>query len=395
MAEEIINSFSLDQINFGKIILDYMSDPEMTDIEIWEDELWYTCRRDSLIGKGGRHKANFEERYSLEEISEFHECVSGIGRQLSILMKHPFNENAPFLDGETDYKGRALIRINVMDGSITSNGKLAIGIRIIPYQVSINRKMMIEEEYVSKEILDLFEACVYSKNVFCAIGPTGTGKTTLLKYLIRYIPDGVNRDTGNQDYGDAQAIITMEDTLEAWIKKIYPTKNVLALKTNNHIGYSEMIKYSLRQFPDWIIISECRAEEVITLLESISTGHAAMTSIHAESAQALPDRMVEMSKHTGQAAERIYLQAHRSIDIGAYIHMWYDKDGVHRKITEVCEYYVDNDGKAHQHLIANYNFETNEYEYEPIRSEKIRRRMIQTKTNIEKIRDIFWERKDV
>lgn len=378
----------LSELPFGKIILDYLKDDEVTDIQIWGGDLWYTAHKNTELVKGGRHKADLSS-YPKEDIDAFNDSIYKLGRQLAIKMKKSFNEGDPFIDGETDYQGKYLVRIDISDGSVDAYGVPAINIRKLPYNLVIDDTTMISDNYASKNILDLFEVIVKSGNTFCAIGPTGTGKTTLLKYLIRHIPDGTD-ENGNTDLGDAQAIITMEDTLEAWIKHIYPYKNVQAFKTNQYADYKKMIYHSLRMNPDWLIISEVRGEEVLELFEAISTGHKAMTSLHADSAQSLPDRMVEMSKLTGQGAERVYIQAHRSIDIGAYIHMWYDNDGVHRMISEVCEYYIDSDNKPHEHLIAYYDFEKGEYKYEKIKSPKIRRRIIQNRTSIRKIKEVFW-----
>ena len=60
-------------------------------------------------------------------------------------------------------------------------------------------------------------------------GITGSGKTELLKYIARYIRRN-------------EAIITIEDTFEAYLKRIYPEKEVLSLKSTETQTFSDLIR---------------------------------------------------------------------------------------------------------------------------------------------------------
>jgi len=48
----------------------------------------------------------------------------------------------------------------------------------------------------------------------------------------------------------------------------------------------DLLKASLRQRPDYIIVGEIRGAEAYTLFQAVSTGHLGMSTIHAESVEA-------------------------------------------------------------------------------------------------------------
>ncbi len=54
----------------------------------------------------------------------------------------------------------------------------------------------------------------------------------------------------------------------------------------------DLLKSSLRQRPDYIIVGEIRGEEAYTLFQSISVGHGGMCTIHAEDVSAVEKRLL-------------------------------------------------------------------------------------------------------
>ena len=68
---------------------------------------------------------------------------------------------------------------------------------------------------------------------------------------------------------------------------IHPESDCVALKVKEQFTYSDAIKASLRQKPDWILVSEIRSREVTYLLEAVSTGAHLLSTIHCASAQSL------------------------------------------------------------------------------------------------------------
>ncbi len=73
---------------------------------------------------------------------------------------------------------------------------------------------------------------------------------------------------------------------ENWIQSV--TRGV---GTTNEITMFDLLKASLRQRPDVLIVGEVRGEEAFTLLQSIATGHGGLGTIHADSVEAVINRL--------------------------------------------------------------------------------------------------------
>ena len=148
---------------------------------------------------------------------------------------------------------------------------------------------------------------------FLISGGTGTGKTTLLNALLGLCTP-------------QERLVLLEDTPELAPQH----EQVIALKTRaansegaGEIGLGELIVQALRMGPDRLVVGECRGAEVVHLLTAMNTGHrGAGTTLHANSAQAVPLRLCALGAlagldsrtvalHTATAFERIIHLEHR------------------------------------------------------------------------------------
>jgi flagellar protein FlaI len=62
-------------------------------------------------------------------------------------------------------------------------------------------------------------------------------------------------------------------------------------KRNGSITLFDLLKAAVRQRPDYIIVGEVRGEEAYTLFQAMATGHLGMCTIHAESVDAVINRL--------------------------------------------------------------------------------------------------------
>lgn len=111
------------------------------------------------------------------------------------------------------------------------------------------------------------------KNILIS-GGTGTGKTTLLNALCRFIPD-------------EERILLIEDTSEIHLEK----PNLVRFEARQGqpdlpaITIRDLLKASLRHRPDRIILGEIRGGEAFDLLQLLNTGHSGtLSTVHASSA---------------------------------------------------------------------------------------------------------------
>ena len=248
--------------------------------------------------------------------------------QCSNVMGKTFNMAHPFLDAESTE-----LRLNFVHESIATNG-IAVLIRKTPAKIRLNREKLIREDYVTEDLLNFLIDCVHARCNIIVSGETGSGKTELVKYLA-------------SNTREDEKIISIEDTLELHLDRIYPNRDIVAMKTNNIASYTDVLVTCMRQNPIWILLAEVRsAEAVLAIRNSISSGHHIMSTIHADKAASIPMRMYSLLE-SSQDTDQFLSSIHRYVQLGIYVKGYMSKkyNRFQREILEVCEFYVDDDNK--------------------------------------------------
>ena len=71
--------------------------------------------------------------------------------------------------------------------------------------------------------------------------------------------------------------------MELHLDRIFPHRDIVAMKTNNIASYTDVLVTCMRQNPKWILLSEVRSAEAVTAVRnSISSGHNILSTIHAD-----------------------------------------------------------------------------------------------------------------
>ena len=124
----------------------------------------------------------------------------------------------------------------------------------------------------------------YGRSILIS-GGTASGKTSLLNAVSLFIPFN-------------SKIVSIEDTPEIvipqphWVPQV--ARQALADVGGEKVGevdLFDLLKESLRQRPDYIIVGEVRGKEAYVLFQQISTGHPSLATIHADTVERLIDRM--------------------------------------------------------------------------------------------------------
>src|SRR5574344_2259740 len=262
------------------------------------------------------------------------ETMEKLAFQCSNVMGKTFNMAHPFLDAES-----AELRLNFVHDSIATNG-IACVIRKTPAKIRLNKDKLLNENYVSVQIHDFLIKCVEGHCNIIVSGETGSGKTELVKYLASHTKEN-------------EKIITIEDTLELHLDRIFPHRDIVAMKTNNIASYSDVLVTCMRQNPIWILLSEVRsAEAVMAVRNSISSGHHILSTIHSDKASLIPMRMFALIE-SNIDVEQFITTIHRYVQIGIYVKGFMSKElgRFQREIMEVCEFYVDDNNKAQVNTI--------------------------------------------
>ena len=304
------------EMDFG-LLQQYLDNDDVTDISYSNNgQLWLKTLSNGIFRVADHQIDNaFMEKLAFQ-------CSNVMGKS--------FNAAHPFLDSES-----AELRMNFVHDSIARNG-IAVLIRKTPAKIRLEKSKIIKENYITEDIHDFLLKCVLGHCNIIVCGETGSGKTEFVKYLAANTrPD--------------EKLITIEDTLELHLDRIFPQRDIVAMKTNNIASYSDVLVTCMRQNPKWILLSEVRsAEAVMAVRNSISSGHYILSTIHADKAASIPNRMYSLLE-TNQDIEQFLKSIYRYIQIGVYIRGYQDKVTRRfvREIAEVTEFYVteDNDAK--------------------------------------------------
>ena len=262
------------------------------------------------------------------------EFIEKLAFQCSNVMGTTFNNAKPFLDAESSE-----LRLNFVHQSIATNG-IAMVIRKTPAKIRLEKEKLLKDDYFTQDIHDILIKCVEGHCNIIVCGETGSGKTEFVKYLASHTKTN-------------EKIITIEDTLELHLDKIFPQRDIVAMKTNNVASYTDVLVTCMRQNPKWILLSEVRSAEAVSAVRnSISSGHNILSTIHADKATAIPYRLyslMETDLDVNQFLNTIY----RYIQLGVHIKGYYSKERgkFHREVDEVTEFYVDENNEPQSRII--------------------------------------------
>ncbi|MBR1749007.1 MAG: type II/IV secretion system ATPase subunit [Bacilli bacterium] len=319
-----MNDAIFSQLDFGPLE-EFLQDDNVTDISYSNGGQVWLKTLDKGVYQVNRPQIN-------------NPLMEKLAFQCANVMGKTFNMAHPMLDAES-----AELRMNFIHDSISTNG-ISCLIRKTPAKIRLNKEKLIDEKYITESLHDFLIQCIEGHANIIVSGETGSGKTELVKYLASHIKEN-------------EKIITIEDTLELHLDRIFPHRDIVALKTNNIASYSDVLVACMRQNPIWILLSEVRsAEAVMAVRNSISSGHHILSTIHSDKASLIPMRMFALIE-SNIDVEQFLTTIHRYVQIGIYVKGYMSKElgRFQREIMEICEFYVDENNKAQVNTIFRKN----------------------------------------
>ncbi len=308
------------QVDFGPI-QEYLNNDDITDISYSNGgQVWL-----KTLSKGVYRVENPALNNAFMEKMAF-QCANSMGKS--------FNMANPFLDAES-----AELRMNFVHESIARNG-IAVLIRKTPAKIRLEKEKILKEDYIRLDIHDFILKCVEGHCNILVSGETGSGKTEFVKYM-----------AAHTKYNEK--IITIEDTLELHLDRIFPERDIVAMKTNNIASYADVLVTCMRQNPRWILLSEVRsAEAVMAVRDSISSGHNILSTIHADKAESIPSRLYSLLESSIDM-DQFLRSIHRYVQLGVHVKGYYSPElqRFKREVAEVVEFYVTEDNQVGHNLI--------------------------------------------
>jgi flagellar protein FlaI len=190
---------------------------------------------------------------------------------------------------------------------------------------------LISSNTVSPEMLAYFWILLQYKSSILIAGGTASGKTTFLNAIAFFIPPEAR-------------VVSIEDTREInlprenWLPAV--ARPAAGIGKVGEIDLFELLKSSFRQNPDYLIVGEVRGKEAFVLFQGMASGHASLSTMHADSVDTLIRRLetppIELSPTLVNTLDCVAVATHAIV-------------GQHetRRIREVSEIInVNKDGTA-------------------------------------------------
>src|SRR3982074_2268403 len=242
-----------------------LKDPTISDIMVNGFDNVYIERAGRVVETNVRFKDNEHVRMTIERI------VPAIGRRI--------DDSSPIVDAR------------LADGSRVC--AVIPPLSLIGPVISIRRygkKFLSSEDLLKNEtfttgMLDFLSGCVEARLNIVVSGGSGSGKTTMLNTLSRFIPE-------------EERIITIEDTAELRLQQSHVVRletRPINIEGAGAITQRDLVINTLRMRPDRIIVGESRGAEALDMLQAMNTGHdGSMTTVHANTTRDAFSRLETM-----------------------------------------------------------------------------------------------------
>ncbi|OIO40875.1 secretion system protein E [Candidatus Pacearchaeota archaeon CG10_big_fil_rev_8_21_14_0_10_31_9] len=162
---------------------------------------------------------------------------------------------------------------------------------------------------LSPEMLAYFWLLVqYKANILIA-GGTSSGKTTLLNAISFFIPPEAR-------------VVSIEDTRELnlprenWIPSV--SRSAIGTGKEGEVDLFKLLKNSFRQNPDYVIVGEVRGKEAFVLFQGMASGHASISTMHADSVDTVIKRLetppIELSPTLVNTLDAVAIMTHAIVN---------------------------------------------------------------------------------
>ncbi|UZQ48862.1 CpaF/VirB11 family protein [Clostridium kluyveri] len=248
------------------------------------------------------------------------------------------------------------IRITVFGNGVVDQDKgIASSIRIVNPQ-KLDRKDFIKNETATEDMLDFLSVSLRYGLSMCVTGATSSGKTTLMSYLLSTIPD--DKRIFTIENGTREFDLVKIDEKGNVINNVVHTVTRYSEDKRQNIDQEKLLESALTANPDYICVAEMKGEESFAAQEAARTGHAVITTTHANSCEATYFRMVTLCKMKYDINDdTLYNLVTEAFPIVLFTKKLEDNT---RKIMEITECEILPDAKRQIHTLFRYNIKENE-----------------------------------
>lgn len=247
-----------------------------------------------------------------------------------------FDEARPCVRGHLNNK----IRITVNGpGVIDDDVGIQASIRYI------NPKKLGKAEFVkngtaTEEMLNLIVTLFRYGISMCLAGPTGSGKTTIMGWILSMMPDWMRIYTVENTTREMDE--TKRNDADEVVNNVLHTVTRESEDSKQCVTEQKLLEQGLTFHPNVICMAEMKGAEAFQTQEAARTGHAVITTVHAKNCAEIYDRILDLCSLNGNlSGELLRISIAKAFPITFVTKKM--EDNV-RRIVEICECEVDASG---------------------------------------------------
>lgn len=275
----------------GPVLQPLLEDPAVTDVLVNGNAGIWVDRGDGLSPVDPGPLASADE-------------VRRLAVRLAAMCGQRLDDASPIVDGS--FNG---VRLHAVLPPLGGEGTL-ISLRT-QRESPLRMTDLVQSGTITSDIKQILDAMIERRANVMISGATGSGKTTLLSALLSEV-----RPT--------ERIIVIEEAAE--LRPVHP--HVIHLHTRRanvqgagEVTMSELVRAAMRMRPDRLVLGECRGTEVRDVLGALNTGHeGGWGTIHANTAEDVPARLVALGALAGMNEATVAAQASAGLDAIIHIH---------------------------------------------------------------------------
>lgn len=301
-----------------------LKDPTISDILVNTHKHVYIEQHGKLHETGIRFQNDRHLQHIIEKI------VSSVGRRI--------DESVPLVDARLPDGSR----VNAIIPPLAVDGP-SLSIRRFGRKVLSNDDIL-RNRTMTPTMMAFLRACVEARLSIVISGGTGSGKTTFLNCVSRFIPE-------------QERVVTIEDTAELQIQ----LEDVVRMETRppniegkGAVTQRQLLMTALRLRPDRILLGEVRGGEALDMLQAMGTGmEGSMTTVHANSPADAFSRLETMVMMAKLDLPSRFIRQQMASVIQLLVQTARLSDGS-RKVTHIAEVVGLNESGIQVHEIFNF-----------------------------------------
>ncbi len=361
-AEELLKELMVQYCVKRKYAVDDITSEELCD-KLYEDMAGYSFLK-KWIYKPGIEEVNLNAYNDIEVImssgrslkipdkfSSPRHAVDVVRRMLNTCGM-VIDDTMPSVIGYLDKNIRISVdKTPIVDQDVGVNAS----IRIVNQQ-TVSEEKLLATGSATAEMLHFLKACIRYGVSVCIAGSTGSGKTTVMAWLLSNVPD--NRRLITIEEGSREFDLVKRDEQGNILNSVVHLLTRPHENPSMNIDQDFLLERVLRKHPDVIGVGEMRsAAESLSAAESSRTGHTVCTTIHSNSCTSTYRRMMTLAKRRYSMDDAVLMQ----IMVEAYPVVVFTKqlEDRSRKIMEIIEGEDYEDGRLRYRSLYKYEVTDN------------------------------------